>query len=404
MTHLEPVWITGIGATTPLGDSFDAIAESLLACRSATRKILEHQGNGPVECIATQVDAVPVPADFDPGTFAAMPKFEQMALWSAAAALGDAQLWDKRQGLRVGIVLGLAGEWYRRWQADWAQQGSQIYEPIGDRRSLVHFTQEQLGLAAGPTASVGAACASANWALALGRRWVSQGLVDICLAGSSEIACPITRSNFNNLRALSRRMDDPEHAARPFDRDGFVMGEGAAIFVLESQSSARRRGARAYAEVAGFGASSDASHMIIPSDDPEPAAISMRAALASAGVEARDVDYVNAHATGTVVGDRAEARAIRLVLGSRTELTPVTSTKSMTGHLVSAAAAIEAIACIAAIQQQAIPPTANLDHPDPECNLCHVPNQAVAHRVQVAISNSFGFGGNNTTLLLRKAG
>jgi 3-oxoacyl-[acyl-carrier-protein] synthase II len=228
--------------------------------------------------------------------------------------------------------------------------------------------------------------------------------VDVCLAGSAEIACPITRANFHNLRALSRKIDDPQRASRPFDldRDGFVMGEGAAVLLLESASSARRRGARVYAEVAGFGASSDASHMIIPSDDPKPAAASMQMALADAGLTPEQIDYVNAHATSTTVGDRAEARALRLVFGSHTLTTPVSSTKSMTGHLVSAAAAVEAVACIAAIDRQAIPPTINLDQPDPDCDLCHVPNQALAGRVQTTLSNSFGFGGSNTTLVLRK--
>jgi 3-oxoacyl-[acyl-carrier-protein] synthase II len=268
----------------------------------------------------------------------------------------------------------------------------------------VQFLRTQLELPAGPTSVLGSACASANYALAVGRQWIRRGLVDICLAGSSELGCPITRANFSNLRALSRRIDDPSRASRPFDadRDGFVMGEGAALFVLESASSARRRGARAYAEIAGFGASSDASHMIIPSDDPRPAAAAMQMALADARVEPGHVDYINAHATSTTVGDRAEARAVRLVFGERTARTPISSTKSMTGHLVSAAAAVEAAACIGAIERQALPPTINLDTPDPDCDLCHVPNQAVDAQVRVAISNSFGFGGTNTTLVLRK--
>ena len=180
------------------------------------------------------------------------------------------------------------------------------------------------------------------------------------------------------------------------------MGEGAGIFVLESASSARRRGATGYAEVAGFGASSDAAHMVIPSENPAPAAAAMQAALASAGVEPETIDYVNAHATSTTVGDRAEARALRLVFGSHTAKTPVSSTKSMTGHLVSAAAAVEAVICIAALQRQAIPPTINLDTPDPDCDLCHVANQAVEQRVRVTLSNSFGFGGSNTSLVLKK--
>jgi 3-oxoacyl-[acyl-carrier-protein] synthase II len=268
----------------------------------------------------------------------------------------------------------------------------------------VEFLRGQLQLQ-GPTSAIGAACASGNFALALGRRWVAQGLVDVCLAGSSDNACPITRANFANLRALTRRVDDPEHACRPFDmdRDGLVMGEGGVVFALEAAGHARRRGREPYAEVAGFGASSDAAHMIIPSDDPRPAAAAMQAALADAGLTAAEVDYINAHATSTTVGDRAEARAVHLVFGPHTASTPISSTKSMTGHLVSAAAAIEALACVAAIQRQSVPPTINLDRPDPECDLCHVPNKALQRAVKVTLSNSFGFGGSNTSLILRKA-
>jgi 3-oxoacyl-[acyl-carrier-protein] synthase II len=400
----DAVWITGLGIATPLGDTLETFAANLLAGRSATRKVLDKQGSRLVEFVGAAVDAVAVPQGFDPAAFGRLSKLQQMAIGCSAAALTDAGLLDDSDQLSVGIVLGQGGEWYRRWQEDAAAGGRQIFDPAADRQALVGCVQEHLGLT-GPIASTGAACASANFAIGLGRQWVRRGLVDICLVGSAEIACPITRANFHNLRALSRRIDDPEHASRPFeiDRDGFVMGEGAAVLVLESASSARRRNARAYAELAGFGASSDASHMIIPSDDPQPAAASMQMALADAGLAPHDVDYVNAHATSTTVGDRAEARALRLVFGRHTGTTPVSSTKSMTGHLVSAAAAVEAVACIAAIAHQAIPPTINLDQPDPDCDLCHVPHQAVAQKVRTTLSNSFGFGGSNTTLVLRKA-
>jgi 3-oxoacyl-[acyl-carrier-protein] synthase II len=208
---------------------------------------------------------------------------------------------------------------------------------------------------------------------------------------------------FGNLRALSRRNDDPARASRPFDaaRDGFVIGEGGAVFVVEPASTARARGARVYAAVAGFGSSSDAYHAVIPSPDPEPAARAIRQALAEAGVSADAVDYVNAHAPGTPVGDVLEASALAMVLGDATSRVPVSSTKSMTGHLLTAAGAIEAIACIAALEHQAIPPTINLDDPDPKCPLRHVPNHAQAASVSVAVSNSFGFGGSNTCLVLK---
>jgi 3-oxoacyl-[acyl-carrier-protein] synthase II len=179
------------------------------------------------------------------------------------------------------------------------------------------------------------------------------------------------------------------------------MGEGGAVFVLEPAEIARRRKVRAYAEVAACGASSDAHHMVIPSPDPEPAVQAMRLALDDAGVDPSDVDYVNAHATSTPVGDIAEARVLETVFGPNIGSVPVSSTKSMTGHCLTAAAAVEALACLVAIERAMIPPTINLDDPDPECNLCHVPNQARAHKVRVAVSNSFGFGGSNTCLVLK---
>jgi 3-oxoacyl-[acyl-carrier-protein] synthase II len=400
----DAVWITGIGAATPLGQSLEEVADNVLAGRSATRQVFDRQGDELIPFVGAEIDTVPAPTAVDSASFAALPKLHQLALWSAAAALDDAGLRHDVQQLRVGVVLGQGGEWYRQWLGDWQRGGDLIRHPARKHEPLVNFLQSELGLA-GPTASMGSACASANYAIALGRQWVRQGLVDVCLVGSAEIACPITRANFHNLRALSRNLGDPLRASRPFDldRDGFVMGEGAGIFVLESAASARRRGATLYAEVAGFGASSDAAHMVIPSDNPGPAAAAMLAALASARVEPHEIDYVNAHATSTTVGDRAEARALRLVFGAGTATTPVSSTKSMTGHLISAAAAIETLVCIAAIQRQALPPTINLDRPDPDCDLCHVANQAIAQKVRVTLSNSFGFGGSNTSLVLRKA-
>src|SRR5262249_33398428 len=216
------------------------------------------------------------------------------------------------------------------------------------------------------------------------------GVTPLCLAG------------FGNLRALSRRNGDPEGASRPFDRDrdGFVMSEGGAVFVLEPAPLVRQRSARVYGCIAGCGASSDAYNMVIPSPHPEPAVAAMRQALADARIDPTDVDYVNAHATSTPVGDIAEARVLEEVFGPALARVPVSSTKSMTGHLLTAAAAAEAVACLAAMDRRAVPPTINLENPDPECRLCHVANQARPHTVRTAVSNSFGFGGSNTCLVL----
>jgi 3-oxoacyl-[acyl-carrier-protein] synthase II len=242
--------------------------------------------------------------------------------------------------------------------------------------------------------------------LAQGRQWIRMGWVDVCLAGAGDMfVTPMAMSCFGNLRALSMRNNDPAGASRPFDRerDGFVMGEGGVVFVLESAGHARRRGARPLADVAGFGASSDAFHMVIPSPDPAPAVAALRRALADAQVNPEDIDYINAHATSTPVGDPSECKVLTQVLGDGVRKVPVSSTKSMTGHLLSGAAAMNVLACLVALQEQALPPTINLHDPDPECDLCHVPLQAQPRPVRVAVSNSLGFGGSNTSLVLRKA-
>jgi 3-oxoacyl-(acyl-carrier-protein) synthase len=253
--------------------------------------------------------------------------------------------------------------------------------------------------------TVAAACASGNYALGIARQWIRTGRVEVCLAGACDLpVTPLSMSCFGNLRALSRRNDQPQAACRPFDRqrDGFVMGEGGAVFVLESEQHARRRGAEPLAGILGFGASSDASHLVIPNGDPQPAAQALRRALADARISPEQIDYLNAHAPGTPVGDRCEARVIQLVFGEAAKRIPVSSTKSMTGHGVTAASALEAAACIGALRAQAIPPTINLDEPDPECELCHVPWEARPARLRIVASNSFGFGGSNTMLILRR--
>ncbi|MBY0396891.1 MAG: beta-ketoacyl-[acyl-carrier-protein] synthase family protein, partial [Thermoleophilia bacterium] len=256
----------------------------------------------------------------------------------------------------------------------------------------------------GPGATVAAACASGNVALAQARRWIERGWVDVCLAGACDRSItPMGMAGFGNLGALSKRNEAPEAASRPFDRwrDGFVMGEGGAFFVLESAASARRRGARAYGELAGAGATSDAHHLVIPSSDPGPCVRSMKMALDDAGLDPADLDYINAHATSTPVGDVFEARAIRQVLGEAADRVPVSATKSMTGHLLSAASAVEALACLIAIDRGAIPPTINLDDPDPDCDLAHVAGRPIERPVRTALSNSFGFGGSNICVVFR---
>ncbi len=399
------VWITGVGAATPLGNSYAAIADNLLAGRSGVRRVESFNVSDHPSQIAGLIGTMPCPADIAPEDFARLSPLHRLTRWCCSAALRDAGWWDRRDTVRVGLVLGVGGEWLLTWEGDALAGGGRIYEPSRDRESLTQTVRQELALS-GPTMTVSAACASGNYALAQARRWLEMGWVDICLAGACDMAVsPMSLAGFGNLRALSRRNDDPQAASRPFDqnRDGFVMSEGGAVFVLERASDARARSARVYAEVAGFGASSDAHNMVIPSPDPAPATAAMRRALTDAGIEPANVDYVNAHATSTSVGDVAEARVLESVFGNDVSKVPVSSTKSMTGHLLTAAAAVEALACLVAMERGAVPPTINLHNPDRECALCHVPNEARPHQVRTAVSNSFGFGGSNTCLVLRAA-
>jgi 3-oxoacyl-[acyl-carrier-protein] synthase II len=213
---------------------------------------------------------------------------------------------------------------------------------------------------------------------------------------------PITLAAFSNMRAVSHRNDEPERACRPFDadRDGFVMGEGAGVLVLESLEHARRRGARIHAELVGYGTSSDAFHITAPDEDGQGAALSMQAALDDGGLRPEEIDYINAHGTSTLLNDPIETRAIRTVFGARADRIPVSATKSMIGHLMGAAGAVEAIACIKSLETGTIHPTINYETPDPECDLDYVPNEARQVWPRTALSNSFGFGGHNATLIL----
>ncbi len=398
----EPVMITGVAAVSPLGSTYEEIADAVFAGRSGVRAIDADPAGRSARQFAAPVAELPYPPGIDSKTFDSLDRLERMCLAPAAAALVDAGL-EPAAGLRLGIVLGVGAEHLKRWELDYLSGGTAVLEPRRDQ-ALVHRLAHRLRID-GPAVTVAAACASSGYALALARSWLDMGWVDACLAGGCDILSPTSLAAFYNLRALSRRDDDPTKASRPFDRsrDGFVMGEGGAFFLLERRPSAVARGARLRGELAGLGMSSDGAHMVIPSSDPVQAARAISAALTDADVAPADVNYVNAHAAGTPVGDVAEAGAIRMALGGATDRVPVSSTKSMSGHLVSGAAAFEAVVCLASIDRQMVPPTVNLDEPDPACPLDHVPHVARPHPVEVALSNSFGFGGSNLCLVLRRA-
>jgi 3-oxoacyl-[acyl-carrier-protein] synthase II len=406
----EPVVITGVGAVSPLGHSLAEIGDNLLAGRSGVRDIDPGPLGREPRQFAAPVAEIPAPhaCRLSAAELAGLDRLARMCLVPAAAALADATLVDAAAAgrppeQRVGLVLGIGAEHLKAWEIDFLAGGRRVFEPRRDR-TVAHTIAAALGIG-GPVVTTAAACASSGYALALAKTWLEAGWVDAVVAGGCDVISPTAIAAFYNLRALSRRGDDPAKASRPFDRDrdGFVMGEGGACFVLERRADAVARGARLHGELAGVGMSSDGFHMVIPSSDPVQAARAITAALADAGIEPGAVDYVNAHAAGTPVGDVAEAGAIRLALGDAADRVPVSSTKGASGHLVSGAAAFEAVACLAAIQRQAVPPTLNLDHPDPSCPLDHVPHVARPHAVRVAASNSFGFGGSNLCLVIRQA-
>lgn len=404
----DRVVVTGVGVVSPLGHSFPAVADALLAGRSGIRAIdpgpygrAARQFAAPVECLPD----VPASCGIDAAALADFDRLARVCLAPAADALADAGLTGalRPDGARIGLVLGLGAEHLKAWELDFLGGGTRVLEPRRDP-TLVRRLAALLGLD-GPAVTVAAACGSSGYALAVARAWLDAGRVDACVAGGCDVLSPTTIAAFYNLRALSRRDDDPARASRPFDRDrdGFVIGEGGAFLVLERARDAASRCVAVRAELAGVGMSSDAVHMVIPNAEATQAARAIAAAVADAGVAPDEIDYVNAHAAGTPVGDVAEAAAIRLALGAATDGVPVSSTKGMTGHLVSGAAAFEAVACLVALERQALPPTVNLDHPDEQCRLDHVAHVARPCRVDVAASNSFGFGGSNLCLVFRRA-
>ena len=405
------VVITGVGASTPLGHSFTEIGDALQAGRSGIDWYDAGTFNRLQKHAAASVQEILLPTETDSlihtEQFEKSSRIEQFMIGPAAHALADAGINPKVDSLeqkkRVGIIAGIGAEQLKGWECDFLDNGHDVFE-ASRQPSLVHRVAHMLGVN-GPATTVAAACASSGYALALGKTWLTHGLVDACVVGGCDVLSPTALAAFHNLRALSRRDDDPQKASRPFDRnrDGFVMGEGGVFFVLERQRAAEDRQCKIYGELAGIGMSSDASHMVTPCSDPVQASRAITEAIVDANLLPADVDYINAHAAGTPVGDAAEAGAIRNAFGTAATEIFVSSTKSMSGHLISAAAAFEALACLVAIERNMVPPTINLDDPDENCCLRHVPHQSISLPVHVAASNSFGFGGSNLCLVLKSA-
>jgi len=354
--------------------------------------------------------------DFDPvALFGArearrMDRFTQFALAAALEALDDSGLTiNESNAARVGAIIGsgiggvgtLIEEAYKA-----VEKGEQWTSPHMVPMILPDTAPGKIAIelgARGPNMSIATACASSTNAIGEAAATIQRGAADVIITGGAEAGIlKLVIAGFSNMGALSQRNDEPERASRPFDRDrdGFVAGEGATILILESEEHARARGARIYAEVLGYGASADAYHITAPLENGEGAIIAMKQALATAGIQPSDVDYLNAHGTSTDLNDRSETRAIKHVFGEAAYDLPISSTKSMTGHLMGAAGALEALARLMAIQTNCIPPTINYENPDPELDLDYVPNEARSVDVRIAMSNSFGFGGHNASLVI----
>jgi len=409
------VAITGLGLVTPLGTDVQSTWDGLLAGRS---------GAGPI----TRFDPVQSPVKFacevkgfDPAQFLDKKEirrydlFAQFAIGAAEQAVADACLatsWDTVNLKRVGVLIGTGTGGLQTFEENCRalfEKGPSRVSPFFVPMYMPNVAAALISMrygAKGPNYCTVSACASSAHSVGDALEIIRNDQADIIIAGGAEAAItPLAVASFANMKALSERNDDPATASRPFDkdRDGFVMGDGAGVLVLEEWDHARRRGAKIYAEVTGYGMTADAHHITAPAPDGSGAQEAMRLAMKSAGIRPDQVGYINAHGTSTPHGDAAETAAVKAVFGEQARKLVFGSTKSMTGHLLGAAGALEAAVCALVVQRGIIPPTINQFTPDPACDLDSAPNKAVKRPVEVALSNSFGFGGHNVTLAIKRA-
>jgi len=404
--------VTGVGALTPLGNDAESFWESLVAGRSGAAPITHFDpGEFPVK-FGCEVKGFDATEWMDRRKARKVDRFAQMIVAAARMAEADSGIDVAAETDRIGVSVATGIGGLRSFQdlvSDLLQRGPDRVSPQTIPAIIPNmgaaWVSMELG-ARGPLSSQCTACAASNMAIGEGRDAIRLGRADVVLAGGTEAGItPAGIAGFGAMRALSRRNDDPERASRPFDleRDGFVMGEAAAILVLEALEHARARDAKIYAELAGYGLSCDAQHVTEPDPTGRHPARAIAMALGDAGVPADDIDYINAHGTSTPLGDASETRVIKLALGEeKAKRTPVSSTKGATGHCLGASGAIEAIACVFAAQRGVVPPTINYEHPDPECDLDYIANEAREAKVEVALSNNFGFGGHNACLVIRR--
>ena len=395
------VAVTGMGVVSPLGIGLEKYWQALVAGVSGVGVISRFDSEGFRVRIAAEV------RDFDPVDFIdwksarRMDRFAQFSVAAAVMAREDAGLDPAAEPENTGAYIssGIGGvQTFERETAVLLEKGPDRMSPLFIPMEIANMASAQVSIQLGlkgPTSTICTACTSGNNAIGEALEVIRRGAADVMFAGGSEAS--VTRvgiAAFASMRALSQRNDEPERASRPFDRerDGFVMGEGSAVLVLEEMERARLRGARIYAELAGYGMSSDAYHISAPDPSGEAAARAMTNAFKDAGAGPEQIDYINAHGTSTPIGDEIETRVIRKALGGHADKVAISSTKSMTGHCLGAAGALEAVASIMAIGRGVIPPTINLENPDPECDLDFVPNEARQVQVQVAASNAFEIG------------
>ena len=406
------VVITGVGMITPIGIDTKTTWDGIVNGRS---------GIGPI----TQFDDKDIPTQiagevkgFDPAAFIEakeikkMDRFIHLGLAASQMAMEDSKLVvtpenAEQIGVMVGAGIGGLPAIERTYRA-YMEKGFRRITPFFIPMSIINELSGHISMrfgAKGPNSCVVTACATGTNSIGDAFKVIQRGDADAMIAGGAEsCVCPLGVGGFNAMKALSTRNSEPERASRPFDagRDGFVMGEGSGLLILEELEFAKKRGARIYAEVIGYGMSGDAYHITSPAPNGEGAARCMKMAIKDAGIDPAEVGYVNAHGTSTKYGDELETTAIKTVFGGHAYKVPVSSTKSMTGHLLGAAGGVEAVISILAMEHGILPPTINLENPDPECDLDYVPNTARKKQVGIAMSNSFGFGGTNACLIFRK--
>jgi len=411
MTPPTRVVVTGLGVVSPLGNDVDTFWRRLVAGESGIGPITRFDTTDHKVHIAAEVKDFDAEDFIDKRQVRRLDLFSRYAVAAAKLAAADAEFEPRREADRVGVVVGSGVGGLQTLQSEiekLIEKGPDRVNPL-----LVPMMIPNMGAAhvslelgtKGPLSATCTACAAGSDAIGYAARIIRCGDAEVMFAGGSEApVSPVGVAGFAAARALSLRNDDPEHASRPFDagRDGFVIGEGAGCLVLESLAHAQARGARIYAELAGAGMSSDAFHMTLPDETGKSQARAMKMALAEAGLEPSAIDYINAHGTATSAGDIAETKAIKVALGKHARSVAISSNKSMIGHCLGASGAIEAVATVLTIVNSLLPPTINLTDPDPACDLDYVPLESRFHKVEVAASNSFGFGGHNVTLVFRR--